>query len=187
MVEHLIDKLLENHFPALAIISFGLAAFLMHYDWRDYCDEYKRTRKYRVWDLMKLIGSTLFVALGFLIFSVYIAVTYIQVVPKLTEIFGLSGMRLVICILVVGLGFFAYRWKQSNQRTYGMGEAIFGIWAGIFITFTLAPDQSFLSQWVGLGGAAYIIARGLNNIAEAKTKHESGLKAKARSSGGVVI
>jgi hypothetical protein len=79
-------------------------------------------------------------------------------------------MRCVAFLCVVGFGVIAHIWKQQNQRTYGMSEVLFGIAAASFITFTLAPDKSFLSQWIGLGGAAYIVARGLNNVAEAKAK-----------------
>ena len=76
--------------------------------------------------------------------------------------------QLWICMFVIGVGFGAHRWKRKSKFTYGVGEAIFGSLAAIFIVFRTGTTLSLLSQWIGLGGAAYIIARGLNNAVEAK-------------------
>lgn len=84
--------------------------------------------------------------------------------------FGLYGMRGVVCAVVIGLGVGAHYWKRMNQSSYGICEVIFGSLSGIFITFSLSLDTPLMSQWVGLGGSAYIIARGLNNVFEAKEK-----------------
>jgi hypothetical protein len=101
------------------------------------------------------------------------AITFLQgdpVLRFLVRVLGIYGMRLLIAAMVVALGVFAHRWKRRNQRSYGFGEVIFGTVAGIFITFTLSPDHSILSQWIGLGGASYVIARGLNNMADGGQK-----------------
>lgn len=107
------------------------------------------------------------------------------ILKALSRWFGLYGMRSLVSLFVIGFGFGAHLWKQKNQRSYGLSEVLFGIVAGTFIMFTLTPDKSFLSQWVGLGGAAYIIARGMNNVAEAKKKkleeQEAELRAKAEA------
>lgn len=91
-----------------------------------------------------------------------------EVLPFLARVLGLYGMRGVIFGVVVGFGFCAHLWKRKNQYTYGMGEVIFACMATAFIAFRIIPGQSVLSQWVALGGAAYVVARGMNNIVEAK-------------------
>jgi hypothetical protein len=37
-----------------------------------------------------------------------------------------------------------------------------------FIALRIVPGGSLLSQWIALGGASYVVARGLNNIEDAK-------------------
>jgi hypothetical protein len=93
-----------------------------------------------------------------------------EILRTLTRLLGLYGMRAFIAILVIGFGVAAYWWKRKSQRSYGIGEVIFGSIAAVFITFGISPERSLFSQWVGLGGAAYIIARGLNNVSEATEK-----------------
>ena len=99
-----------------------------------------------------------------------------RVLPFLTRVLGLYGMRSVVLGTVIGLGFCAHFWKRKYQYTYGVGELIFACMATAFIASRIVPGQSVLSQWVALGGAVYVIARGLNNISEAR---EKAIKAEA--------
>ena len=99
-----------------------------------------------------------------------------RVLPFLARVLGLYGMRCVVLGAVIGFGFCAHFWKRKHQYTYGVGELIFACMATAFIAFRIIPGQSVLSQWVALGGAAYVIARGLNNVSEAK---EKAIKAEA--------
>jgi hypothetical protein len=93
-----------------------------------------------------------------------------QILPTMVKVLGLYGTRLFICAVVLGLGVVVHWWKRKDQYTYGVGEFVFGVAVTVFITFSITPGQSVLSQWVGLGGAAYVIARGLSNRAEAREK-----------------
>jgi hypothetical protein len=47
------------------------------------------------------------------------------ILPFLTRVLGLYGMRFAVFCAVVGLGFLAHAWKQKNQYTYGFGEVLF--------------------------------------------------------------
>jgi hypothetical protein len=82
----------------------------------------------------------------------------------LKDVFGQNGMRIVICAFFVAFGAVAHIWKKWDIYSFGISEVVFGCIAAWFITFRITPGQPLLSQWVGLGGTAYIIARGLNNI-----------------------
>ncbi len=95
------------------------------------------------------------------------------ILPKLIPLFGLYGLRLLICVVVVIFGFAAHFWKRANQYTYGIGEIFFGILGAAYVTFTIQSEKLLLSQWAALIGTAYVIARGLNNRSEARAKAAS--------------
>ena len=92
------------------------------------------------------------------------------ILPFLEKMLGLAGTRMVVSAFVIGCGVVAYWWKRFNQYSYGLGELLFGVAAVSYITFTITPGKSVLSQWVGLGGAAYVIARGVSNVTEGRAK-----------------
>lgn len=105
-----------------------------------------------------------------------------RILPFLGRILGLYGTRVVIFCVVVGFGISAHVWKRKNQYTYGFGEVLFACMATGYIAFRIVPGQSVLSQWIALMGAAYVIARGLNNISDAKGKGFKSLLKVLRSS-----
>jgi len=88
----------------------------------------------------------------------------------LTRLFGLYGMRLLVGVVVVGCGITGYFWKRKNQYTYGLGEIAFGMLVTFYVTLRIESEHSYLSQWSALVGAAYVIARGLNNRADGRAK-----------------
>lgn len=101
----------------------------------------------------------------------YVIATYGEkILPALNLALGLYGTRFLIFCTVIAFGIGAHSWKQRDQKTYGLGEMIFAITATGFIAFRIVPGQSLLSQWVALGGSAYVVARGMNNFTEAKEK-----------------
>jgi hypothetical protein len=76
--------------------------------------------------------------------------------------------HLIIGAVVVFLGIAAHWFKGKNQRWYGMVEVLFGSISGFGIALNISPRNSWLTQGAALVGCAYVIARGLNNIADAK-------------------
>jgi hypothetical protein len=68
-------------------------------------------------------------------------------------------------IIAVGIG--AYFFKQMNQHRYGFVEALFGASAVFAVAFGISPLSPTPSQLTTMVGSAYVIARGLNNWAEA--------------------
>jgi hypothetical protein len=71
---------------------------------------------------------------------------------------------------VINMGVVAHQFKKQNQLWYGVVEVIFGAAYGFSTAFSIKPlDQGF-GRWATLVGCTYIIARGLNNISEAKAR-----------------
>jgi hypothetical protein len=59
---------------------------------------------------------------------------------------------------------------RGNWCGYGTVEIIFWIVSGFSIAFSLQPDKPWMPQGATLVGCAYVIARGMNNVHEAKPK-----------------
>jgi hypothetical protein len=80
----------------------------------------------------------------------------------------------------VGIGFGAHYFKKKHQALYGCVEILFSVAYALnsmisahldtnLGTIALAWTDQRL-YWIGVFGSVYIFARGLNNLAEAKTK-----------------
>jgi hypothetical protein len=74
-------------------------------------------------------------------------------------------------ILVLGLG--AHIFKKNNQLAYGAVEIVFGVASGARILQGLDIRNIVITQWAVLVGCCYIVARGFNNVFEAKEKLET--------------
>jgi hypothetical protein len=79
--------------------------------------------------------------------------------------FMLVRVALGIGIIAVGAG--AHFFKKRNKMRYGQTEVLFGGASAVKIATGMHPGESLFSQWVALAGAAYVVARGLNNWSEA--------------------
>lgn len=89
---------------------------------------------------------------------------------------GAHFTQMLVAGIVIGAGWSAARFKRQNQRWYGYVEVFFGVMSAIAIvsrTNFAAVEFAALSlaQYGGLIGSAYVVARGLTNIREAKTSH----------------
>jgi uncharacterized membrane protein (GlpM family) len=80
----------------------------------------------------------------------------------------LDGAQAIVATVVFGMGVVAHWFKRMNQRWYGMVEVMLGAAAAVNISVRLMPGQTLLSQWEGLIGCAYVVARGLSNCSDAK-------------------
>jgi hypothetical protein len=74
--------------------------------------------------------------------------------------------RALIGVFVILFGCSAHLFKMKNKLRYGQCEMLFGAVSAASIAGGLTT-QDTLSQWVGLAGSAYVVARGLNNWSEA--------------------
>lgn len=87
---------------------------------------------------------------------------------SLERVIGVYASRIVVSIAVIALGIGAHYFKRYSQLWYGAVEVIIGAASGISIAVGLRPNESMFSRWAALAGCVYVIARGLNNISDAR-------------------
>jgi hypothetical protein len=102
------------------------------------------------------------------------AITARAISPHLTQ--------LLIGSFVVAVGFAAHWFKGKNQHWYGRIEVLFGIVSAFSIAVSLSADRPWLPQGATLVGCAYVIARGMNNMSDAKAKLNTRTGSRDRSS-----
>lgn len=86
----------------------------------------------------------------------------------LYKFFGLHGTQSAIAVAVLALGGAAYWFKRWNVYWYGVTEVTFGVGSAISISSGMNLNGILFDRWAALAGAAYVIARGLNNISEGR-------------------
>jgi hypothetical protein len=94
---------------------------------------------------------------------------------SVTAVFGLHLTQLLVSVLVIAVGWSAHRFKLRNKLWYGYVEVVFGAGSAIAVVsrvnFAAIEFRSLtLAQYAALVGTAYVVARGLNNITEAKER-----------------
>jgi hypothetical protein len=82
-------------------------------------------------------------------------------------------VRVALAIVIIAIGAGAHVFKSRNRLRYGQTEVLFGGASAVKIATGMHPGESLFSQWVALAGAAYVVARGLNNWSDA-LKEDSG-------------
>jgi hypothetical protein len=76
-------------------------------------------------------------------------------------------VALVLAMVALILGALASYWKQRGQRSYGMAEVAFGALLSYNAVLHLSPNFEF-SKLFAIGTAIYVIARGFNNLSDAR-------------------
>jgi hypothetical protein len=80
---------------------------------------------------------------------------------------GPDGTRVYFAVLAVCIGYGAYSFKRFSPTLYGICEVLFATIGAFYASKGISPEALFSSTgWWALGGCAYIVQRGLNNIAE---------------------
>ena len=72
-----------------------------------------------------------------------------------------------LAVGVLPLGYGAHYFRTRNFRFYGMSEILLGVSTAFGVTIR---SQFQPTQAVALIGATYVVARGFNNVAEARLK-----------------
>jgi hypothetical protein len=117
--------------------------------------------------LLFVIGDIVALA-GFFAFK-QIVKQIVEHFPKLTPL----ETHITVGFVVIGFGLLIYAIKKENQLLYGIVELVFAFVAGVQtasqMVLTAAPAQE-ATHLLALGGAVYVVSRGLNNIDEAIAK-----------------
>jgi hypothetical protein len=113
---------------------------------------------------------------GFLI-AIPLAIFGPAVIGPVEEKFGgllqFMMVRVALAVAIITIGAGAHVFKSRNKLRYGQTEVLFGGASAVKIATGMRPGESLFSQWVALAGAAYVVARGLNNWSDA-LKEDSG-------------
>jgi hypothetical protein len=94
----------------------------------------------------------------------------IRLFPYYADKFGLHRLQAIIAAGVVGIGLLAHYFKKKNQYLYGLVEITFGAGSAVSISVGMTPGVVLFSRWAALAACAYVVARGANNVSEARTK-----------------
>jgi hypothetical protein len=86
-----------------------------------------------------------------------------------------------LAVGVLPIGYGAHYFRTRNLRVYGMSEILLGVSTAFGVTIRphFQPTQALT-----LIGATYVVARGFNNVAEARLKATSGVEPSAPAAVG---
>ena len=90
--------------------------------------------------------------------------------PLVTFAVSHHGGQLLVALTVLIVGLSAYWLKRNYQREYGIGEIIFAVATAYNIAENVAAKDAMLSKWTALGGAVYVVSRGMGNIMESRRR-----------------
>lgn len=112
------------------------------------------------------------------LFLLALAGYYPWIPARIVGVLGLHLTQLLAVVLVFFIGFAASKFKLRSKLHYGIVEVLFGVISSIAIVsrvnFTPLPvSQMTLAQVAALVGSVYVVARGFNNIHEAKKDSRS--------------
>lgn len=94
----------------------------------------------------------------------------------LMQAIGLRTFQLVIATGAVILGYAAHAFKQRNKKLYGRCEVVFAILYAIKSSDSIDGTRlNQLALWTAVLGSMYVVARGLNNISDAKKEEERSI------------
>ena len=77
-----------------------------------------------------------------------------------------------VALSVLPAGYIIHRFKRFNQTYYGTVEVLFGIATGMGTTLGIKVFGA--AQGIAIMGAVYVVARGFNNIYEARKPKNTG-------------
>jgi hypothetical protein len=80
---------------------------------------------------------------------------------------GFYRRAIVITLVVLLAGVIAHRLKSWNQHWYGVIEIAFGGGSALSVAMGIKPGEPMFAKWASLMAWAYVVARGLNNRADA--------------------
>ena len=83
-------------------------------------------------------------------------------------------LELTLPLFVLGFGYAAHWFKTKSQYWYGCSEVAMATALALNVARGMNPGEPMFSRWAALVGTAYIVARGLSNISDAKKEARVG-------------
>jgi hypothetical protein len=79
---------------------------------------------------------------------------------------GPQFTQFIITVVVLIVGFFAFRLKLKHQSVYGLVEIIFAAAVTIVTVEQMTSTHGLMAAATSLGAAAYVVSRGGGNLLE---------------------
>jgi hypothetical protein len=125
------------------------------------------TKKELFVEYCQVIGAValLFVFIDLILLSTPYGVVFIE---YLMRKLGVRAAQLFVSVVVLILGSLAYWFKLKKQVWYGVVEIAFAASAAVIAARQLKPGTEWAGPIATLGGAVYIVNRGLENVAKGR-------------------
>ena len=133
-------------------------------------EKYIRWEAHDGWGRAANFLARIGIALAIGVIPHFLATNGIPFLTWATRILGLHGIQITLLTSVIAIGWIAHKFKMRNQLWYGVVEIFFGIGSGASVSFSMSPGRAMFAQLVTLAGCAYVVARGFNNVTEARAK-----------------
>jgi hypothetical protein len=91
-----------------------------------------------------------------------------QIGPAMTP-FVVSGS-------VLGIGYGAFRFRQSSKELYGLVEILFGVVSAWSIVWRMKQMLLMFDRWAALAGCIYVVVRGFSNMREAERENLQAIR-----------
>ena len=86
----------------------------------------------------------------------------------LDHIMGRQLSGILAALIVFSFGMLAHRFKQESQYWYGVVEVLFGASYAFSTVLSMKAEEAMFARWATLFGCVYVVARGLNNMRDAR-------------------
>lgn len=87
---------------------------------------------------------------------------------RLVSEVGSHAIQIGIAVATITIGTLAHWLRGKNQTLYGLIEIAFAVASAFVITQGMSTAKGLLAQVTALVGCAYVVARGLGNVAEGR-------------------
>ncbi|HUA33599.1 MAG TPA: hypothetical protein VMA09_08330 [Candidatus Binataceae bacterium] len=111
----------------------------------------------RAFDVIESLAS----AAVFVVFYYYGDIAYDKVAAELGE----HVAQIAIAVVAVATGAFMHWFKRRNLMLYALIEVAFGVASAFSISQSMNTSSILLTQVAALVGCAFIVSRGLDNLA----------------------
>jgi hypothetical protein len=122
------------------------------------------------WDKAQLFTQVLFIVVCLSAILISPTGRFSEAFLWLNRVIGKQLTALAMTTAVFAFGILAFEFKRESQYWYGLVEILFGGAYVYNITVNIQPGEQMFAKWATICGCVYVIARGLNNMQDARGK-----------------